>query len=72
MVADMNGMHSADRVLHELRTACDEAGSQSAWAEAKAVSPAYVSDVLAKRREPGEAILSALGYERVVLYRRVK
>ena len=65
-------MHSADRVLHELRTACDEAGSQSAWAEAKAVSPAYVSAVLAKRMEPGEAILSALGYERVVLYRRVK
>lgn len=65
-------MHSSDRVLHDLRKACADAGSQSAWAEANEVSPAYVSDVLNRRRDLADSILSALGYERVVLYRKRK
>lgn len=44
-------------------------GNQSAWAKANKISPAYVSDVIAGRREPGKKILSALGLERVVSYR---
>lgn len=46
--------------------------SQVAWAKANGVSPAYVSDVLAGRREPGKLVLDALGLERVVTYRRKK
>jgi len=50
-----------DDVRKMLRKKCAEAGSQVAWAEANKVSAAYVSDVLVERREPGPAILDALG-----------
>lgn len=65
-------MHSADRVLHELRKACEAVGSQIAWANEHKVSAAYLSDVLNKRRDPGGSLLDALGYERVTLYRKRK
>lgn len=65
-------MHPAERVLTDLRKACTAAGSQAAWAEAHDVSPAYVSDVLKGKRDLGGSVLSALGYERVVLYRKRK
>ena len=61
-----------DQVRALLRRECDKAGNQAAWAKAHGVSPAYVSDVLVGRREPGDAILRALGLERVVTYRRTK
>lgn len=32
------------------------------------VSPQYLSDIIAKRREPGPKILKALGYTKVVAY----
>jgi DNA-binding transcriptional regulator YdaS (Cro superfamily) len=44
-------------------------GNQAAWARDHNLSPAYVSDVINGRREPGPAILEALGIERVVVYR---
>lgn len=50
--------------ITELRNACKAAGGQSAWAKAHGVSPQYVSDVL-RGKPPGDAILSALGIERV-------
>ncbi|WP_158871485.1 helix-turn-helix transcriptional regulator [Antarcticirhabdus aurantiaca] len=57
------------RLLHEV---CREAGSQKSWAEAHDLSPAYVSDVIAGRRDPGASVLAALGLERVPMtYRRV-
>lgn len=43
--------------------------TQAAWAKANGISPAYVSDVIAGRREPGQKILDALGLERVTTYR---
>lgn len=46
--------------------------SQTAWAKANGISPAYVSDVIAGRREPGKLILDALGLERVITYRKKK
>lgn len=49
----------------ELRAACEAAGSQRAWALAHGVSPQYVSDVLAGRRDGGESILAALGLRRI-------
>lgn len=42
--------------------------TQIAWAKSHGVSPAYVSDVIAGRREPGKKILKALGLEKVVTY----
>jgi len=65
----VNGVES---VLRDLRKACDDAGGQSAWAKANEFSPAYVSDVLLRRREPADAICKALGYERFLTYRRVR
>jgi DNA-binding transcriptional regulator YdaS (Cro superfamily) len=51
-----------------LRRACNDAGSQRAWADLHNVSDQYVSDVLKGRRRPGPAILEALGLE--VSYRK--
>ncbi len=43
----------------------------SAYAQRIGIHQSYLSDVLNGRRDPGKSILKALGYERVVLYRRV-
>jgi hypothetical protein len=58
-----------EQVLALLRRRCDEAGDQATWAKRHGISPAYVSDALKGRREPGEKILGALGLVRVVTYR---
>jgi hypothetical protein len=57
---------SVDEVLNLLRDSCRQAGSQRKWASRHGVSAAYVSDVLAQAREPGPAILQALGIEKQV------
>ena len=59
-------------VIALLRRACLVAGSQRQWALRHRLSSSYVSDVLSESREPGPAILRALGIERrvVVTYRR--
>lgn len=61
-------------VCRMLRAECAKAGSQKAWAEAHGMSPAYVCDVLRARREPGDAILAALGLVKVTKYapRRIR
>jgi hypothetical protein len=56
-------------VIALLAKRCDEAGSQKAFAEANNISAQYVSDVLKQKREPGEAILRALGLQKVESYR---
>jgi hypothetical protein len=61
-----------DDVLTRLRRECEAAGSRSEWARRNGVSVTYVSDVLARRREPGEGILRGLRLERVVTYRPVR
>ena len=58
-------------VLTMLRTACDQAGGMRAWSRTHGTQVAYVSAVLLGKREPGPAILTALGLERVVTYRHV-
>lgn len=65
-------MMDALDVCRLLRQACKAAGSQQAWAAQNGVSPAYVSDVLNARREPGDSILAALGLRRVVKYVEVR
>ena len=52
--------------------ACEQAGSQAAWAKAHGVSAAYVSDVVNYRKSPGSKIVEAMGFERVTVYRRRK
>lgn len=58
----------AELVRSMLKARCAEAGSQKAWAKEAGVSVQYVCDVLHGRREPGDAICSALGLRRVVTY----
>lgn len=59
---------TADDVRKILAAACDEAGSQRAWAKRHSLSAAYVNDVLLGRREPAEAICKALKIKRTVTY----
>ena len=51
-----------------LRKRAADAPSARAFAIANGFSPQYLSDVLSGRREPGGAILSALGLEKQVSY----
>jgi transcriptional regulator with XRE-family HTH domain len=48
-----------------------ESKSQRAVAQELGVSPQYLCDVLAERREPGKSILDALGLEKKVSYRKI-
>ncbi|MDB5415085.1 MAG: hypothetical protein JWR10_3420 [Rubritepida sp.] len=54
-----------------LGKACVEAGGQKAWGALHGISPSHVCDVLNARRDPGPAILQALGLERVTRYVKV-
>ncbi|ACS39424.1 hypothetical protein [Methylorubrum extorquens] len=54
--------------LKDLEDAIRHAGSARAFATAKGLSHGYVSDVRAGRREPGPAVLAALGLEKRVSY----
>lgn len=61
---------TADDVRERLTKVTNSAGGKSAWGRQHGISPAYISDVIGGRRDPGEKILQALGLERVVTYRR--
>jgi DNA-binding transcriptional regulator YdaS (Cro superfamily) len=63
---------TADDVRAMLRRACKDAGSQSAWADLHNLSAAYVSDVINGRRDPGDAICSALEIKAELSFRKVK
>jgi hypothetical protein len=56
------------QVRELLRRNCQEAGSQQAWAALHGLSAPYVSDVLGGKRAPADAILGALGLQKVVIY----
>lgn len=47
-------------------------GTQAAAADALGVSPAYLSDLMQGKREPGPKVLHALGLEKVTTYRKAK
>lgn len=63
---------NADAVRGLLERAVGGAGSLREWARRHKLSPAYVSDVLAGRREPGPSICDAFGIEaqRKTTYRK--
>lgn len=46
-------------------------GSQKKAAETWGISPAFLSDVLNGKRDPGAKLLTALGFRRVVSYEHV-
>jgi transcriptional regulator with XRE-family HTH domain len=62
-----------ERLRAYLRNAIDGEGwTQAAFAEKFGFSAQYLGDVLNGRRDPGDKILNAIGYERVVTYRPKK
>jgi hypothetical protein len=65
-------MLTETQVIERLRAACEAAGGQRAFALAHKFTPAYVHDVLHRRRPPADRILDALGLERVTIYREKK
>lgn len=64
-------MITRDELTELIRAAARKAGSQRALARGWKVTPAYITDLLKGLRDPGPRILAAMGYERVVLYRKV-
>jgi hypothetical protein len=63
---------TADDVRTLLRRAIEQTGTAAAWATQHDLSPAYVSDTLNRKREPGPAILRALGLTSETQYRKIK
>jgi transcriptional regulator with XRE-family HTH domain len=57
-----------DDLIALLRRRIKECGSQKLFAAVAGISEQYVSDVLRGRREPGDAILSALGLQKAIYY----
>lgn len=51
-----------------LKRACNEAGSQRAFARKHGLSAAYISDVLLGHRAPAGTICRALGLQMTVRY----
>lgn len=64
----MTGLLDATEVRRMLSAAIAETGTQKAFAEAHGMSGAYLSEVVRGTRDPGPAVLEALGLERVVWY----
>lgn len=62
---------TTDDVRNILRNECEQCGGQAVWATRNGLSPAYVSDTLNNRRDPGPAIVLALGLKKVVAYERL-
>jgi transcriptional regulator with XRE-family HTH domain len=59
-------------VYAKLRSAVAASGGQSAFAGELGLSVSYVSDVMNARRDPGVAILRAIGLRKIVVYVPVK
>ena len=60
-----------DQFAHWLRSQVKKHGSQKKLAEVIGVSPQYLGDILAGRREPGEKLLAGCGFRRIVTYERI-
>ena len=59
-------------VIELLQKQIARAGSQNAYAREIGVSQPYLNDVMNGRREPGPAILRALGLEGVLMFEKKK
>lgn len=58
-------MLTTAQVRARLRAQMKRAGSAAAWGRQHRVSPAYLSDIMQGRREPGSAVLRPLGLRRL-------
>lgn len=50
---------------------CKDAGGLRCWADQNHIAVSYVSQVLARRLEPGKKILDVLGLQRVIRYQKI-
>lgn len=57
-----------DEFIKDINAKIAEEGSQKAYAGKLGISQAYLTDVLKKRRTPGEKFLKAAGYKKIVSY----
>ena len=66
-------MITADDVRALLRKACENAGTQQAWADKHAFTSSFVSFVLLGRKKPSRKLCKILGIEvrRETTYRKV-
>jgi hypothetical protein len=60
-----------DQFCELLRRLCAREGGQAAWAKKHGLSPAFVSDVIGKRRPPSSKICAAAGVSKEIVYRRL-
>lgn len=65
-------MADLSEIYAQMRKHIERAGSQQAWARQIGISPQYLCDVLMARRDIPDKVLAALGYVRVVIYRRAR
>jgi hypothetical protein len=68
-MTDSERTYTADEVRALLRSECEKAGSQSAWARAHGVTKAYVSAVVNGIQEPTRAVTYPLGLTKIVHWR---
>jgi transcriptional regulator with XRE-family HTH domain len=68
----MNLMDRDDLIAH-IRLIINErhGGLQSDFAQNNKISSAYINDILQGRREPGQKVLDAIGFEKVVTYQKI-
>ena len=59
-------------LVEVLRKEVEAAGGQAKWAHAHRVSKVYVGDILMGSATLGPKVQWALGYERVVRYRKIE
>lgn len=72
MQPDAFQKYSTSYVISHLRGLVSTYASQAECAKALGISGAYLSDILQLRRDPGPAVLKALGFERQIVYVRPK
>lgn len=53
--------------IEKLHDAVEEFGSVAAFSRRCGLSPQYVHDVISKRRNPSDRLLTALGLEKIVV-----
>lgn len=59
---------TAQNLRDMLQRAVNDYGGQTAWAKDNGIPPSVVSDVLHAKRDPGPAVLRALGLVKVTRY----
>ena len=55
-----------------LKTEADIAGSQAIFAKQCKVSAPYLSDVINGKREAADRLCAAIGFERIIIYRKIR